>query len=264
VGVTLTNGSTRVHIDEMCSALSAATRLDVIGFGLWSYTRLLDALTAGDVDMAWLPPLLAAQAIADGHAAPLAIPVRGGVASYSAALFARERSRIQGLGDLSGVRAAWVDRQSVSGYLLVRAHLRSMGVDLERAFIENRFCGSHEAVARAVTEGTVDVGATFVYLDAARGEPLRAGWGAAKMRILAHVGPIPSDIIAMSSRMPSAAFRAMQEAIVYGQDTELRRSIEALTGTHRFVPPIAAHIRSLTALLPLLDAHAIPSSRRRP
>ncbi len=258
VGVTLTNGSTRVHIDALCNALSAVTKLDVLGFGLWSYARLLDALISGDVDLAWLPPLLAAQAIADGHASPLAIPVRGGVASYSAALFARERSRIHKLADLNALRAAWVDRQSVSGYLLIRAHLRSQGIDLDRAFIENRFCGSHEAVVRAVSEGTVDVGATFAYFDGPRGELLRAGWGDAKMRVITHVGPIPSDIVAISTRVRSASFRAIQEALIYDQNQELRRAIEALMGTDRFVAPISAHIRSLTALLPLVDAHALP------
>ena len=121
VGVALTNGSTREHVDAFCRALGGATGLDVAGVGLWYYHRLLEAMETGDVDVAWLPPILAAQAASDGRAIPLAVPVRGGVSSYSTALFAQEGSLFRSPQELTGARAAWVDRQSVSGYLLIRA-----------------------------------------------------------------------------------------------------------------------------------------------
>ena len=118
--------------------------------------------------------------------------------------------------DLEGARAAWVDRQSVSGYLLIRAHLRSLGIMPERAFTSDRFFGSHEAVVRAVVDGSADVGATFIHLDERPGrrEPriLRAGWGDAKVRVIAHAGPIPSDVVAASTRLGAGEARLVQDA----------------------------------------------------
>ena len=262
VGVALTNGSTREHVDSFCRALAAATGLDVTGIGLWHYHRLLEAMETGDVDLAWLPPILAAQAAYDGRAIPIAVPVRGGVSSYSTALFVDERSPVRSPHDLVGARAAWVDRQSVSGYLLIRAHLRSLEIMPERAFASDRFLGSHEAVVRAVMEGTADVGATFIHLDERPGrrEPriLRAGWGDARMRVIAHAGPIPSDVVSASTRLAAADARLVQDALLHGRHAALRAASSALLGADVFVTPVATHLRALALLLPRLEEHAQP------
>ena len=47
------------------------------------------------------------------------------------------------------MRAAWVDRQSASGYVFIRAALRAKGVSLVDAFHEDLFLRSHAEVARA-------------------------------------------------------------------------------------------------------------------
>ncbi len=268
VGVTLTNGATREQLDGFCRALAVATGLEVTGLGLWYYHRLLAAMEVGDIDIAWLPPILAAQASSDGRGAPLLIPVRGGVSSYSTALFVRHESPFRELRDLTGARAAWVDRQSVSGYLLIRAHLRALGVDLERTFIDNHFAGTHEAVVDAVISGRADVGSTFLYLDETQGDPsgfdgprsARAGWGLSKVRVLAHAGPIPSDVLAASGRISGEAAARVRDALLRRQHGALREAATALFGTDTFLAPIPAHLRSLSALLPRLDEHAQPRS----
>jgi phosphonate transport system substrate-binding protein len=258
VGVTLMSSCTRLHLDAFCNALSDASGLNVTGVGVWYNSRLMEALDVGDVDIAWLPPILAAQAVHDGRATPIAIPVRSGVSSYSAALFAAEASPLRGVEDLSNARAAWVDRQSASGYLLIRAHLRAAGVNLDRAFAENRFMGSHEEVVRAVVEGAADVGATFVYLDAKRGVPKRSGWGRERVRVLAHAGPIPADVLAASARFPSRDARVVQELLLNRSHAGLCAATAELLGTEVFAPPVSSHLEALTALLPSLDHHAQP------
>ncbi len=262
VGVALTNGSTREHVDTFCRALGAATGLEVTGIALWHYHRLIESMEMGDVDVAWLPPILAAQAACDGRAIPLAVPVRGGVSSYSTALFVAESSRVRSHTELAGARAAWVDRQSVSGYLLIRAHLRSLGIDPESTFASDRFLGSHEAVVRAVIEGSADVGATFIHLDERPGRRapriLRAGWGEAGVRVIAHAGPIPSDVVAASARLGVGEARLVQEALLQGRHAGLRAGSLGLMGADIFVEPVAAHLRGLALLLPRLDEHAQP------
>lgn len=265
VGVALTSAATREHVDAFCLALAAATGLDVTGIGLWHYHRLLEAMETGDVDIAWLPPILAAQAAQDGRAIPLAVPVRGAVSSYSTALFVRESSPVRSPADLNGARAAWVDRQSVSGYLLIRAHLRALGTAPERVFVSDRFLGSHEAVVRAVLDDNADVGATFIHLDERPGRSnpriLRAGWGDATVRVIAQAGPIPSDVVAASARLGPTEARLVQDALLQGRYAALRTASMALTGADVFVAPVAAHLQALALLLPRLDDHAQPRDR---
>jgi phosphonate transport system substrate-binding protein len=301
VGIALAGGPTRAQLDAFCWALASATGFEVAAVGLWYYRRLLAAMDVGDVDVAWLPPILAAQAVSNGFATPLALPVRGGVAAYSTALFARQDGPIQSLGDLTGVRAAWVDRQSASGYLLIRAHLRTLGVDLDRAFRSEVFSGSHDAVTRAVIDGDADVGASFFHVGAGgaptraerpatdpglgamlrsptgapparpsapgakaalRPEPsspetLRAGWGDARVRILAHAGPIPSDVIAANSRLDAAIMERVQRALTEARQRSLREASWALLGAEGFVAPSPGHLDPLLKLLPGLDPHAL-------
>jgi phosphonate transport system substrate-binding protein len=258
--VALTSGLSRGQLDEFCAALAAATGLPVEPVGVWYYHRLLEAMDVGHVDVAWLPPILAANAMIRGLAVPFALPVRGGVTSYSTALFAREDSPIHDVRDLVGARAAWVDRQSASGYLLIRAHLRAIGVDLERAIVADRFTGSHEEVAQAVIDGSADVGASFVHLDPADDRPLRAAWGDARVRVLAHAGPIPADVIARSRRLDDRSQRRIEHALVAGLSPRLRDASRVLLGAEGFALPRPGHLDAVAALLPRLDDHALPRS----
>lgn len=258
LGVALTGGLSRTHLDELCAALAAATRLDVKGVGVWYYHRLVEAMDMGHVDVAWLPPIMAAQAMSRGLAAPIALPVRAGVTSYSTALFTRENAPFRGVADLAGVRAAWVDRQSVSGYLLIRAHLRALGVDLDRAFAADRFTGSHEEVGAAVMDGSADVGASFVHLDPVTERPVRAAWGDARVRVLALAGPIPSDVLAASTRCDPARVAAVQRAFIEGRNARLREAARVQLGAEGFVAPRPGHLDAVAALLPRLDPDTVP------
>lgn len=258
IGVALTGGLSRAELDELCAALAAATRVPARAIGVWYYHRLVEAMEIGHVDVAWLPPILAAGAMSRGLAAPIALPVRGGVTSYSTALFTREDARITSVADLVSARAAWVDRQSVSGYLLIRAHLRALGVDLERAFTADRFTGSHEEVGAAVMDGSADVGASFVHLDPVTERPLRAAWGDARVRLLALAGPIPADVIAVSTRLEPARAKLVQSALIEGRSARLREAARKLIGAEGFAAPRPGHLDTVAALLPRLDVDTVP------
>lgn len=254
VGVALTREpvETRAKLDAFCKALADATGLPVTGQGVWRYERLLDAMDAGDIDIAWLPPVVALRAIGRRRVLPIALPLRNGAASYSTALFSRPDSRFQRIEDLSGARAAWVDRQSAAGYLIIRAYLRSRGVDLSRAFSAEHVLGGHDAVAQAVHDGKADVGATFAYFEPSRGPELivrHAGWGSRDMHIIAHAGPIPSDVLASSVSMPVAISRAVQRALTGGENRALKDAAGALLGADGFVIPESEHLEPLTALM---------------
>jgi phosphate/phosphite/phosphonate ABC transporter binding protein len=256
----------RARLDQFCAALGAAVGLKASGLGVWHYHRLLEALEMGDIDVAWLPPILAAQAASRGRVLPIALPVRDGAAFYSTALFTRKDARWKTVADLQGARAAWVDRRSAAGYLVIRAHLRRSGVDLDKAFGADQFHGAHDAVARAVHEGDADVGATFAHFASSTGTVLRGGWGELPVHVIERAGPIPSDVLAMGTHVPDELRDAIQAALVGGGDARLGAAAAALFAAESFLAPQTEHLAPLQALLADLDEHArrLPPLAPRP
>jgi phosphonate transport system substrate-binding protein len=266
VGIALTTDPERAKdkLARFCRAIEEASGLSVKAQGMYHYHHLMSALEEGKVDIVWLPPLLALRAIGRGIVVPIALPVRYGVSTYSAALFTRPDSSIRGLDDLKGVRAAWVDPQSASGYLVIRALLRSKGVDLQTAFSKNTFLGAHDAVAKLVLAGQADVGATFCYLDGdtatATRAPKSAGWSESQVRVLCVAGSIPSDLIATSKQLDPATRTLVRQALTSGEHAELADAAADLLGAERFVAASQEHLDSLAEILKDLDDE--PSSTR--
>jgi phosphonate transport system substrate-binding protein len=250
VGIALTTDPqvTRGLLEQVCLALSDATGIAVTPSGVVSYGRLLEQLAAGKVDLVWLPPVPALRAMAQGYVIPIALPIRNGDSSYYAALFTRRDSRWRKIGDLKNLRAAWVDPQSAAGYLIIRAHLAREGVDLDAAFHENFFLGTHDAVAAAVKEGRADVGATFAYFDDKR-RVKRAGWGTADMRVITTAGPIPNDMFAARRGVSDLLIRVVQSALIDVQNAQLREAARTLLAADGFLVPEPEHLEPLRDLL---------------
>ena len=269
VGVALANQpqATADRLRAFCHALAAAAGTEIAGRAVANYDTLLDDVADGAVDIAWLPPMLAFRATSRGMAQPLAAPIRNGASSYSTALFTRADGAIRTFADLNRVRAAWVDRQSASGYLLVRAHLRALGLDLGTAFGAEMFLGHHDAVARAVLDGEADVSATFVYVvpDARGGEIVRhAGWGQAPVHVLTKIGPIPSDVLTCSSRVPFHVRTTLQAALVESHAPELELSADELFDAEGFAPCAEDHFAPLAEMFDLVGEVSTPFSMHPP
>ena len=266
VGIALTTdpSTTQRLLEEFCFALAESTGLEVVPRGVWHYHHLLEGLADREIDIVWLPPILALRATANGRVVPLALPVRNGVSAYRAALFTRADSPLRTMADLKGARAAWVDQQSAAGYLIIRAHLAAQGLRLDRAFASELFVGTHDGVAGAVLDGEADVGATYVYLDERPGQrPVvrKAGWGAADVHMIAYSGPIPSDIIAADRRLPAALRAVVQTALVQASNHRLQQAARTLLSADSFIAPTPEHLEPLSKLLGrLLDASNQPHS----
>jgi len=78
------------------------------------------------------------------------------------------------------------------------------------------------------------------------------------MRVIAHAGPIPSDVVAASTRLAAADARLVQDALLHGRHAALRAASLALLGADVFVTPVSTHLRALALLLPRLEDHAQP------
>ena len=208
-----------------------------------SYSELLDLLSEGRVDFAWLPPLEAAQASRTLGVDVLLRAVRAGRASYGSAVFVRADSPLQTVADLAGKRVALVHRRSASGFLVPVARLAELGVAIAEPML---FLRSHGAVVRAVAAGEADAGATFATVTTSDGglQVTDAAWlrlpaePPCEMRPLAAFGPIPSDAICAWPGTPRALRDALAGALRdAAADDEGRRLLDALFGTSRFGPP---------------------------
>jgi phosphonate transport system substrate-binding protein len=197
-------------------ARELASLLDHSGFSMVipakSYEDLEQKLISGAIDVAWGPPYVCARVEAAGGVVLLR-GVRGEERSYRSAIVARA----QDVFDLDSLdkgafrpRAAWVDKESVGGYLLARAHLRRLGINVDRAFLQQTMLGSYAACVDALLGFETDLSALFVGK-----QGLEAHWGAKarRLRTLAFTEEVPNDGVVMSSALPADRAALLREKV---------------------------------------------------
>jgi phosphonate transport system substrate-binding protein len=247
------DGPTRGRLEQLCEAITVAAEVRVVPHVVSSYNDLLAGLHWGEIQLAWLPPMVALRAISRGSARPLVAPVRAGSAWYWSSLFVRGDSSVQELAELSHARVAWVDHYSAAGYLVMRATLRQQGVELSKLFGAEQFLGTHDAVVRAVLDGDVDVGATYSHFDDA-GRIRAAGWGRAQVRVLKSAGPIPSDVMAASTLLAPATAQIVSETLSGSGHADVQRTARDLFGSTGFSTVDREHLGHLEELLGFLES----------
>ncbi len=177
------------------------------------YDQLLASVLGSGVDIAWLPPLLHARAAEQG-ARLVALPQRDGWLTFRSALLVRKDDPVTSPGALRGVRVAWRDRNSASGYLFPRIELASRGAPPEKAFSSEKFYGSVVEAAQAVVSNAADLCTCWVSETAAR-DPARAmaeiekarrtGWWSARGSTIRSARSSPPRCSRCTPRPPAAA-----------------------------------------------------------
>jgi len=240
---------------EFVASLAEALGGEVDVHHAADYRVVLAGLEQRLVDFAWLPPLVAAQAARARLVEPLAVTARYGDTTYTTVLVTRPDSAVHAVGDLRAARVAWVDRQSASGYVVLRAALARAGVKLTDAFSEETFVRSHAAVARAVLDGQVDVGATCAHCEQGVTHIARSpyagdrGLTADDLRVVFEAGPIPSDIFAVRPDAPPAVRAVLADALLRGTPARLHAAAKAFMHADGFTAPTPEHARMLEGLL---------------
>lgn len=240
------------QLAAVCAEVESALSRPVIPRVLPSYETLKEEVAAGEAALVWAPPLVAIGLESAGSASIDLCCTRGGQADYHAALFTRHASDLETLADLKDRHAAWVDANSSAGYLLPRMKIRAEGMKLDGLFARESFLGTHARVACAVLAGEADAGATYLILDAETRRPVSAGWleagaGINGAHILATAGPIPSDAIAISSRVDAELKKAIVECLK-ALPAKAPEAVGELFHADGFVAPSASHFDALRAL----------------
>ncbi|MDB4970235.1 MAG: putative phosphonate-binding protein [Myxococcales bacterium] len=222
----------------------------------YDYERLLKALLGGGAELAWMPPLIHARASAAG-ARLVAVSQRGGLLGYRGAILVRGDSAIADVAQLGGIRAAWVDKVSASGYLVPRLHLIAAARDPATLFASERFYGSTTSACRAVVDRDADVTACFLggATDRASAqreiaETLRAG---PELRVLDVTVRIPPDgfVVAPSLNAPDRS-RIRTALLELHTRDDARQALQELLQAERLAPVRDDVVRDLERLV----AHA--------
>ena len=254
------------RMQAFVAALQAVLGTEIELHRAADYRALTSAVEQGLVHFVWLPPLAAARAVKTGAITPVAVAVRHGATSYMTGLIAREESAIHTVADLKGRRAGWVDRESASGYVVIRAALRQQGVSLVSAFAEDLFLRSHNEVVRAIASGAVDVGATcfnVVSDEVQIGRTAYTGSHGLKLgnvRIVAQAGPIPSDIFAVHRTVAQTTMTKLQTALVGALPVSLFEAAKAMMFADSFARADGEHLRMLDALYDTVSTDGTPRS----
>jgi phosphonate transport system substrate-binding protein len=235
-------------LETVCDELGKRTKFPIKAVVLRTYDKLVSAMKAGEVDVAWAPPLLAIDLERAEIGKIRLCSRRKGKPDYSSAIFVKKTSPIETIAHLVGKRVAWVAKESSAGYVVPRLKLMSELIDPDQAFVEQVFRRTHEAVARAVSSGDSDVGATYVHLDDA-GQPMTAGWLEAGLsnddvRVIATAGPIPADVIAVSNQLAPEKADAITAAL-----RDLGEPVLRLLNADAFDIPEEAHFDRLRTLV---------------
>ncbi|NBD14494.1 MULTISPECIES: phosphate/phosphite/phosphonate ABC transporter substrate-binding protein [Corallococcus] len=188
-----------------------------------SYETLAKDLLSGRADAAWAPPFVCARMEAMGVRV-LTRGVRRGMSSYRSALVGRAGSGLT-LEKLKGATAAWVDRDSVAGYLLPSAFLKTQGLEPSRAFVSQQFTGSYHGALEAVLDGRAQVTSVFcppasTGLSFATGvdDVLGPGMGA-KFELLAYTDEAPNDGVPVAMGLPAPLVASLESALLGLQST---------------------------------------------
>jgi phosphonate transport system substrate-binding protein len=189
----------------------------------WQERRQM--LLAGQADLAAIcgePYVL----FADQPAPPVSLlaapvlrePRYGGRPAYFSDVIVRHDAAARSFAELRGARWAYNELGSFSGYHVVLAHLRELGLD-EGFFGATTFSGAHLESLRIVLAGEVD--ATAIDSIVLAYELHRRPELAAQLRVVAAIGPSPSPPLVVARHVSGPLAAELRSAILAMQGDPL-------------------------------------------
>ena len=203
-----------------------------------SYTAVITAMGAGNVDVGWLSPIPYVIAH-DKYGVEVALTtVRDKSTKYWSFIIARKDSGISKLADLKGKRFAFGDPLSTSGTIYAKHLLRTNGDDPATFFSNVIYAGSHDRVVVSVYNKQVDAGAIYGGVkDDARSKVLKALPDVnSKTRVIAKSMDIPNDTVSVRKGLPPAITKKIADGLMkIAKSKEGQDAIFNLYGIDGFV-----------------------------
>ncbi len=229
------NDPAKLHrvMDIIARYLSETTGDQVSAIVTRDYKELTDRLRENSVDLAWINTLNYVRVKRE-------IPAIRYLATYlernedtgtimpyyQSYIIALRASNLNSLADAEGLRFAFTDKGSTSGYAYPAMLLASQGIDPDSYFSKVFFLKKHDRVIEALLSGSIDLGAvsdgTYFTAVRTRGE---------LFTILATSEPIPLDaIVAAPHFSPDKMIRYQQALVAMPADHEFCSAMRAVLG----------------------------------
>jgi phosphonate transport system substrate-binding protein len=207
-----------------------------------SYAAQIDALCAGQVDVAFIAPLQMTLALDKSCVTPVAAALRKDAegkltTTYESQILVRKDSGIKTLADLKGKKFAFTDAISTSGYLFPSLLVKQKtNQEPKTFFASTSFAGGHPQAVLAVYNKQVDGGASFID---ARVKDLQTKELASGMpkdilevtEVIDKAGPIPNDGIAIRKDLPKDVADQVKRALLdYGATDDGKKNYKDLFG----------------------------------
>lgn len=204
--------------EQIAQALNERTGLFFITAVPTNYTAVIEALGAGQADVAWLATfayILANEA----HGVEVALTtLRQGEATYRGQFIARADSGITDVTGCDGARMAYVDPVSTSGGIFPSAVFAQEGIQPS----DEVYAGGHPQVVLAIYEGNADCGATYWSPEGPDGQ-IRDGRAtiletypdvAEVIQIIGFTEEIPNDTVSFRPGFPADLRQIMVDALL--------------------------------------------------
>ena len=203
--------------NAIASALATATGLRWKVSIPTSYAAQIEAMCAGQADIAAIAPLQMTLLLDKGCGTPILAALRkddtGALATtYKSQILVQTSSGITDLNGLKGKKFAFVDPISASGYLFPTLLVKTKtGQDPKTFFGSTIFAGGHDKAALAVYQGTVDGAASFIDVRTSPGMPADI---LTKTKVIDTAGPIPNDGVAVAKGFPADLQKQVTKALI--------------------------------------------------
>lgn len=186
-------------VEPLTDMLSEELGVKVEGFTATNYIGVVEGLGSGQVDFGFIPPFAYVLANKESDADVILTAINDkGEANYKSQFLVRADSDINSFEDIKGKRVAFVDPSSTSGYIFPAAHLKMLGIDLDKD-IQSMDSGGHDKSLQLLLNGDVDVIATFsTIVDRYKEEFPDAG---EKTRVLGYTEDIPNISVTVNGEM---------------------------------------------------------------
>lgn len=202
-----------------------------------SYTAVITAMGAGNVDVGWLPPVPYVMAHDKYGVEVVLVTVRNKSAKYWSYIIARTDTGINTLADLKGKRFAYGDTVSTSGAIYPKHLIRSGGFDPESYFSNVIYAGAHDRVIMAVYNKQVDGGAIYggVGTDAREKVVNSLPDVLEKTHVIAKSLEIPNDTVSVRKGLPPDMVKKITDGLIkVAASDEGRITIMSLYGIDGF------------------------------
>lgn len=218
------------------------------------YSDLAARVERGETDLVWMPPTICAKL--EPHLRRIYKCIRYGGASYRSALVVRG-GELESLEELTGKRAAWVDRLSVGGYLLAIGELKRAGVEPSK--LDSRFVGSYPDALAALLENKADVCALMVRdeTEAALRDALAANGGkvaADRLTSLRTTRSSPNDAVGLTRTLSERRMERISERVFETEGTRSSAALCLALEAEGFVRADPTEYEALRRMLPSPDA----------